>query len=182
MVDKSLSDQLIGLLTSPYLWAALMAYFGGQLLKIILQWYKGKHLTIRDFFASGNMPSTHTASTVALTTVVGFATGLDSATFAVAVMLTLVVGYDAAHVRRAVGEQGLILRDLIDRDHDQEKLLASLSGELLERGDAKARRSHSRGKLVKPYFSRGHLPREVAAGAILGLIVGIVVAAQWHLM
>ena len=90
-------------------------------------------------------------------------------------MVTMIVGYDAAHVRRAVGEHGLVLRELIDRDHDQEKLLANLAHELTERGDRKAKRSQTKGKLVKPYFSRGHLPREVFAGAILGVVIGVVV-------
>ena len=175
MVDRSIIDQLIGLLTSPYIWAALIAYLGGQTLKIILELHKQHPLTVRDFFASGNMPSTHTASVCAMTTVVGMLQGFDSPIFAVALMVTMIVGYDAAHVRRAVGEHGLVLRELIDRDHDQEKLLANLAHELTERGDRKAKRSRTKGKLVKPYFSRGHLPREVFAGAILGIVIGVVV-------
>ena len=175
MIEKSVTDQLIGLVTSPYIWAALIAYLGGQTLKIILELRKQHPLTFRDFFASGNMPSTHTASVCAITTVIGMMQGFDSAIFALALMVTMIVGYDAAHVRRAVGEHGLVLRELIDRDHDQEKLLANLSSELTERGDKKAKRSRAKGKLVKPYFSRGHLPREVFAGAILGILVGVVV-------
>lgn len=175
MVEQNIIDQMVGLLTSPYIWAALVAYLSGQVLKIILELRKQHPLTFRDFFASGNMPSTHTASVCALTTVIGMANGFDSPIFAVALMLTMIVGYDAAHVRRAVGEHGLVLRELIDRDHDQEKLLANLSNELTERGDKKAKRSRAKGKLVKPYFSRGHLPREVFAGAILGIFIGVVV-------
>ena len=175
MIEKSVTDQLVGLATSPYVWAALIAYLGGQTLKIILELRKQHSLTFRDFFASGNMPSTHTASVCAITTVIGMMQGFDSAIFALALMVAMIVGYDAAHVRRAVGEHGLVLRELIDRDHDQEKLLANLSNELTERGDKKAKRSRAKGKLVKPYFSRGHLPREVFAGAILGIFIGVVV-------
>ena len=170
---STIIDQLARLWYSSYLRAALIAYLVGQLIKIVLLYRRNPHLTFRDFFASGNMPSTHTASTCAVTTVVGLSVGFDSAIFAVAMMLTLIVGYDAAHVRRAVGEHGLVLRELIDRDSQQEKLLATLSKELEERGDRKFRRSGK--KLAKPYFSRGHLPKEVMAGAILGVAVGIIV-------
>lgn len=176
MAEESLLDQLINLVQSPYLWAALIAYLSGQLLKILLLTYKRRPVTFRDFFASGNMPSTHTASCVALTTVVGMANGFDSPIFAVAAMMTLVVGYDAAHVRRAVGEQGLVLRELIDRDSHQENLLTSLTAELIDRGDKKTKRTRAGKKLAKPYFSRGHLPREVAAGAVLGVVIGLIVS------
>ena len=37
MIEKSVTDQLVGLATSPYIWAALIAYLGGQTLKIILR-------------------------------------------------------------------------------------------------------------------------------------------------
>lgn len=168
-----MEKQLIDLVTSPYLIAALLAYLSGQWLKICLMTFRQRPVTFRDFFMSGNMPSTHTASTVALTVVVGFSQGFDSAVFAVAAMLTLVVAYDAMHVRRAVGEQGLVLRELIDRDSRQEKLLASLTAELDDR-DGKRRRA--KGKLAKPYFSRGHLPIEVIAGGVLGLIIGVLVS------
>lgn len=165
--------QLADLIASPYLIAALVAYFVGQAAKIILMTARKRPVTLRDFFASGNMPSTHTASTVALTTVVGASEGLGSPVFAVAAMLTLVVAYDAMHVRRAVGEQGLVLRELIDRDSQQEKLLHNLTAELDFR-DGKQRQA--KGKLAKPYFSRGHLPVEVLAGGILGLAVGVTIA------
>ena len=56
-------DQLARLRYSSYLWAALIAYLMGQLIKIVLLYRRNPHLTFRDFFASGNMPSTHTAST-----------------------------------------------------------------------------------------------------------------------
>ena len=104
--------QFKGLISSPYLWAALAAYIIGQLTKVSLLVGK-KRVTLREFFSSGNMPSTHTASIVALTVVIGMREGLGSSLFGVAFMLMLIVAYDAMHVRRAVGEQGLILMKMI---------------------------------------------------------------------
>lgn len=179
MTNFNFVVQLQAFLTSPYIWAPAIAYLTGQTIKTILEMRKcskkRQKITIRDFFASGNMPSTHTAFICSLTMVIGMLNGFGSPIFALALGTTLIVGYDATHVRRAVGEHGLVLRELIDRDHDQEKLLTNLSDELCERGDRKAKRSRPKGKLIKPYFSRGHLPREMLAGAVLGIVVGFVV-------
>lgn len=165
-------DAILGILTSPYIWAAAIAYLGGQLLKIIL--LRGKHhrVTWRDFFMSGNMPSTHSATITALTVCLGMGEGFDSAIFDAMFIIAIIVCYDAMHVRRAAGEQGLVLNELIDRDNRQEQLLSKLTAELDERGDKKVRRTR---RLAKPYYSRGHLPNEVLAGVVLGAIVGFAV-------
>lgn len=154
-------DTIRDVATSPYLWAALAAYFIGQLTKVSIFAASGKRVTLRDFFSSGNMPSTHAASTVALTVVVGMHEGFGSAVFAVAAMLTMVICYDAMHVRRAVGEQGMV----------QMYLLEKLSAK--DRTAITSMLQKKTGRNTKfAYFSRGHLPEEVIAGAILGLLVG----------
>ena len=64
-------DVIHDVVTSPYLWAALAAYFIGQLTKVSIVAASGKRVTLRDVFSSGNMPSTHAASTGAITVVGG---------------------------------------------------------------------------------------------------------------
>ena len=76
---------------------------------------------------------------------------------------------DATHVRRAVGEQGEVLRKLINRDHKQEGAISDIARET-GAGDDK-----TRAKLPKPYFARGHKPVEVLVGGILGILVGITI-------
>ena len=46
------------------------------------------------------MPSSHTASVIAVTLMVGTVNGFDSAVFAVSLAFSLVVMYDATGVRR----------------------------------------------------------------------------------
>jgi acid phosphatase family membrane protein YuiD len=150
-------------MASPYLVAAALGYIIAQLIKTVIQSTKQRKLTWRTFFQSGSMPSSHAATVTALTTVIGIDQGFGSSLFALAAIFTLVVIYDATHVRRAVGEQGEVLRAIIDLDARQEKKLAALEG------------SRPSKKLTKPYFSRGHTPTEVIIGALLGVLIGVVV-------
>ncbi len=65
------------------------------------------------FCKSGGMPSGHSASFIAATTVIGFSEGFYSSIFALAVCTTAIVIYDAVNVRYVVGEQGKALNKLI---------------------------------------------------------------------
>ena len=60
---------------------------------------------VQDLVRSGGMPSGHSASFVALTTFLGLGEGFDSAIFALAVGITIIIIYDAVNVRYAVGER-----------------------------------------------------------------------------
>jgi acid phosphatase family membrane protein YuiD len=150
---------------SAYLVAPALAYLIGQIFKIIILSAKNRRFRWREFFTSGSMPSTHSAAIFALTTVIGLRDGFDSALFALSFVMTIVVAYDAMHVRRAAGEQGEVLRKLIERDAGKEKVLTEISKSV-------SRDAH----LAKPYFSRGHRPLEVFIGAALGIVVGITVS------
>lgn len=97
---------------------------------------------------SGGMPSAHSATVVALATIVGLVNGLDSPEFAIALLFAAVVMYDAMMVRYSSGEQG-------------EAILSIIKG--LKLG------------VKKPKVAKGHLLSEVAAGALIGLIVATVV-------
>jgi hypothetical protein len=99
---------------------------------------------------SGGMPSSHTALTVCLTTMVARKLGLGSPLFAAVVILTMVVLYDATGVRRAAGQQSVILNQMIDD-------LRSHLGFRYER--------------LREFL--GHTPYEVLAGIALGVAVGL---------
>lgn len=151
---------------SPYLVALLIAYIGGQFAKMAIDMAQNHRFDWREFFKSGHMPSTHTAAMVAITTVIGFRDGWGSAVFALAAGVTLVVIYDATHVRRSVGEHGLALRKIIDQ-YNREIRNKTEIGKRLPRID-------------KPYFAFGHLPVEAAAGGVMGAIIGTLVAFFWR--
>lgn len=92
------------------------------------------------------MPSAHSATVIALLTVIGGIEGVGSALFALAALFSAIVMYDAVMVRRSSGEQG-------------EALLALLAGQ--------------KKPLVRlPRVAKGHTPLEVVVGAVVGFLVG----------
>lgn len=135
---------------SPYLIAVIVGWVVAQGLKYVFAVLKSKDMigNLRQLYLSGNMPSAHSATVVALATVIGLIDGIDSAIFALAALFAGVVMYDAIMVRRSSGEQGVALQQLI--------------GEL-------------KSKVLLPRAAKGHTPVEVLAGLIIGIIVGFVV-------
>lgn len=134
---------------SAYLVAALLAWFIAQLTKFLLIAAKSKSFKdISWLYQSGNMPSAHTATMMSLVAVIGVLDGVNSAVFAIALVMTSIIAYDAMQVRRASGEQGIELMKLLKRA----KMTAA------------------------PHHALGHKPLEVIVGGAIGLTVGLGVA------
>lgn len=135
---------------SPYLVAVASAWIVAQGLKYLISSLKGKSFSesLKHLYLSGNMPSAHSATVVALLLVVGVKDGVGSAIFGVAALFSAIVMYDAFMVRRSSGEQGEAVRSLI---------------------------KISESKITLPMVAKGHTPLEVLAGATLGLAVGVIV-------
>ena len=68
---------------------------------------------------SGGMPSSHTACFTATSLMIGFRCGFDSALFALAVAMTVIIVYDATNVRYAVGQQGKLLNKIVSMSETQ---------------------------------------------------------------
>lgn len=133
---------------SPYIVAIIVAWVAAQGSKYLVHAVKSQSLAgFRQLYLSGNMPSSHSATTVALATVVGLSNGVDSAVFAVAALLAGIVMYDAVMVRRSSGEQGQAITALIKEQHSHVKI---------------------------PRAAKGHEPLEVAVGALLGVFIGMI--------
>lgn len=124
------------------------AWFIAQLLKIIITFYKSKKFDVTRFIGSGGMPSSHTSFVMSLATGLGKLYGWSSPVFAMSVCFACVVMYDAAGVRRAAGYQAKVLNMIID-DLTHHKPLGN--------------------KRLKELL--GHTPKEVLAGAVLGIII-----------
>ncbi len=97
---------------------------------------------------SGGMPSAHSATVVALVVAVGLKGGIDTPVFAVALLFGAVVMYDAMMVRYSSGEQG--------------EAILSIIKELKK-------------NIRHPKVAKGHLPSEVAVGALIGIVSAVVV-------
>ncbi len=87
----------------------LIAWFIAQLSKVIINFIKyvidkkkgkkGKKVTLETLFKLGGMPSSHTATVIALCTCVGLRSGLDSDVFAVSGVFAFITMFDAFKVR-----------------------------------------------------------------------------------
>jgi len=135
-----------------FLLAPLVAWAIAQAAKVILTSWRQRRLNLRVLAETGGMPSSHAAIVMGMTTAVGKYAGVSSAPFAIALIFSFVVMYDAAGLRRAAGRQAAILNRLVEdlvhmRGMQEQKLR-----ELL-----------------------GHTPVEVVVGALLGIGVGLVV-------
>jgi uncharacterized protein len=98
---------------SIYWVAPVVAWLVAQLIKVMIAAISGDTKGIKTtFLSSGNMPSSHSSITVALLVVVAALQGLNSVAFGITFVMTSIVIYDALNVRRAVGEQGEVLREL----------------------------------------------------------------------
>lgn len=129
----------------------ILAWFIAQLLKVIHTIVKNKKIDFRRFIGSGGMPSSHSSFVTSLATSVGLDKGFAGSEFAIAAVFALVVMYDAAGVRRAAGQQAKILNKIVEE---------------WERADFAMT-----DKRLKELL--GHTPKEVFAGAILGILIAL---------
>ncbi len=79
-----------------FLLAPLVAWTIAQAAKVILTSVRQRRINVRVLAETGGMPSSHSAIVMGLTTAVGKYSGLNSAAFAIALIFTFVVMYDAA--------------------------------------------------------------------------------------
>lgn len=138
--------------------AALIAMALAQLIKPLVHLWMYKEWDPVQMVSSGGMPSSHSAFVCALALVTGMRAGFDSEVFAVAAVFGIIVLYDAANVRWQSGLHAQrinqILRELFSGQPISEDTLKEVIG---------------------------HTPRQVYAGAIFGLIVGLLVEEIWML-
>ncbi|MGB4768600.1 MAG: divergent PAP2 family protein [Candidatus Saccharimonas sp.] len=134
---------------SPYIIAIVLSWVVAQGSKYVITAIR--HRTLRGFrqlYLSGNMPSAHSATVIAVTTLIGLREGVESALFGLSITFAAVVMYDAVMVRRSVGEQGVAVQQLI---------------------------KETKSRTILPRAAKGHTPVEVVVGAVLGLAIGLVV-------
>ena len=134
--------------------AALVAWAIAQLSKTLYELFRYRQLKLSRLVSSGGMPSSHSALVTGLATATGRVTGLDSAAFAIAVILASIVMYDAAGVRRAVSIQARILNQMIDEAFQGKPFAEKRLRELI-----------------------GHTPIQVLVGGLLGVGVALILTA-----
>lgn len=130
---------------------AAAGWFVAQALKIVMHLMKYHEFIPKQFFASGGMPSSHSACATAMTTACAVQYGFLSPMFSMALIFSMIVMYDAAGVRRAAGEHAHIINQIVqDLQSGDTKYLSKNLKELI-----------------------GHTPLQVLAGAALGILVAL---------
>ncbi len=142
---------LMDLIGNFFLVSAACAWLIAQLLKIFTGMFRERDFSLTALlFSTGGMPSSHTASVVALMTAAALQYGLGSFAFAASFLFAMIVMIDATGVRRETGEQAKILNQMMKQ--------------LFEAKD-----SEEWNRTLKELV--GHTPLQVFAGAGVGLIV-----------
>ena len=120
-----------------------------QIIKFGIESIKSKKLKWgRLFNGSGGMPSSHTSFSTSITMLMGLNFGFDSPFFALPLVFTLIVAYDAMGLRMQSGKQAEAINLIVDE---------------LFSNDIKV----NFGKLKEEL---GHKPLEGVGGIMLGII------------
>ena len=134
--------------------AAPLGWGTAQALKVILTLCISRRFDHTRVLGSGGMPSSHSAMTCAMLTVIGFREGFSSSIFALAFCFAGVVMYDASGVRRSAGRNAAVINRIVES--------LTTNGFTLDEEHLK--------ELV------GHTPIQVMAGALLGIFLGALIA------
>src|ERR1700674_446215 len=102
------------LLANRVLWAALLAWFLAQIIKLPLHYMLHREWNWALLLSAGGMPSSHSALVTGAFMAVGLQEGFNTPLFAVAFVLAMIVVYDATGVRRAAGDQARVINLMID--------------------------------------------------------------------
>ena len=138
--------------------APVTAWVVAQLLKAIYGRIKSGKFAAERLVGPGGMPRSHAAMTTALVVMVGRVESVASPVFAIAVVLTAIVMYDAMGVRWHAGQQAKVINRL---------------SELLQKENGLQLAQEKLKEVL------GHRPFEVLMGAVLGLIIGFVIPASY---
>lgn len=147
-------DFITELLHNQVFVSAALGWLVAQVLKTLIHLILTKQFVAERMVGSGGMPSSHSATVCGLATATGIKYGGGSFEFAIAVMLAIIVMYDAMGVRRETGKQGQVLNEMLE-------VLTNM------------------GKKISPEAKLkefvGHTPLQVLMGAILGIIIAVII-------
>lgn len=146
------------ILANQVLMCSVVGWTVAQALKTLIDLVINRSFNPERLFGSGGMPSSHSATVCALTTASGMHYGPGSFEFAISFVLAMIVMYDAMGVRRETGKQAKLLNSVFF-----ENILNLDDIFLPER--------------LKEYV--GHTPLQVAAGAVLGIGVSVLMGGYY---
>lgn len=127
-----------------------------QILKTFINMIANKKFNAQRLVGAGGMPSSHTALVCSTATAIAKVCGTGSPTFALALVMSVIVMYDAVTVRREAGKHAKEL-NVIHKAMEQTPIFSALFDEKF--------------KDFQEFL--GHTILEVLAGAVLGILIGL---------
>lgn len=134
-----------------YLIVPFSVWFFIQLFKLIYDLVTTKKFNFKRILGAGGMPSSHSAVVTSLSTMIGIKEGIGSPMFALSIVFSFIVMYDAAGIRRAAGKQAEILNKIVNTPGLTGLQVTEKLQEVL-----------------------GHTPTQVIVGGLIGVIVGLI--------
>ena len=131
---------------------AIISCFIAQFYKVFSPILKGEKIQWARLIQTGGMPSSHASTVVSLSTGVWLLKGTSSIEFAISMVFSSIVLYDATGIRRQAGKHAEALNKLVDSIEKRDGI-----------------------EIISEEFKEflGHTPIEVFWGSILGLIIGL---------
>ena len=142
-------DFLLQIITNKILIVGIVSWFLAQFFNGFSNLLLTQKFSIERLFGDGGMPSGHSATVVSVAVATGLYEGFDSAIFAIAMILAIVVMHDAMNVRYQAGKQAELLNAMAD-------MFEKITGADLPNEEK-----------LKELL--GHTPLQVAAGFLLGI-------------
>lgn len=133
-----------------FLAVPFIGWIVAQLLKYLFELNKDG-FQLKDLYTSGGFPSSHASSTVSLAVYIGITEGWGTSIFALSALMAAVVMYDSLGVRRTVQEHTRMLQELSNKEKVNLNIKNTRTG-------------------------KGHTPKEVFGGFVVGLLVGTLTA------
>lgn len=145
-----------GLFQNRIFLASGIGWLSAQIIKTLIHLLVSKEFRPERLVGAGGMPSSHAATVCAcvITTYAEF--GSASFQFAIAMLLAIIVIYDARGVRYETGKQAVVINKLMD---DLEDIFNEKDPDIV---------------LPKLKELVGHTPLQVIVGGILGTLVGVI--------
>lgn len=131
---------------------AIISCFIAQFYKVFSPILKGEKIQWARLIQTGGMPSSHASTVVSLSTGVWLLKGTSSIEFAISMIFSSIVLYDATGIRRQAGKHAKALNRLVESIEKKDGI-EIISEELKE--------------------FLGHTPIEVFWGSVLGVIIGL---------
>ena len=127
---------------------AIIAWLIAQIIKVPLTYITTGRWNWALLASPGGMPSSHSALVAGAAHMIGLSQGFDSPLFAIAMILAIIVIYDATGIRRQAGRHARIINKMISDLSSGNPLKQELLREVL-----------------------GHTPLEALAGMLLGITI-----------